>query len=202
MIAVIDYDAGNVMSVVKAIGHLGGSAVLTRDIDRIAEADHVILPGVGAFEDAMQRLDGYGLSDPIRKLAAGGKPILGICLGLQLFFEGSEESVNDVGGLGLLPGRLYRFPETKGYKIPQIGWNALHIDPESRLFAGVEEGSYVYFVHSYYLKAERDEDVAATSEYNLVFHAAVEHENIFATQFHPEKSGEVGLRILKNFMEI
>ena len=202
MIALVDYDAGNVRSVEKAIEHLGGKAVLTRDVSVLREADHIILPGVGAFEDAMGRLDRYGLTEPLREFAKEGKPMMGICLGMQLFFEGSEESENDVEGLSLLPGRLYRFPETSGYKIPQIGWNALRIRPDSRLFDGIPEGTFVYFVHSYYLQAEREEDVAATAEYMIPFHAAVEHGNIFATQFHPEKSGEWGLKILKNFISI
>ena len=202
MIAIVDYDAGNVMSVVKAVEHLGGEATLTRDIDVIKNADHVIVPGVGAFEDAMDRLGRYDLIEPIREVAQSGTPIMGICLGLQLFFEGSEESEHNVEGLNLLPGRLYRFPETEGYKIPQIGWNALSIRSNSRLFAGIEDGSFVYFVHSYYLSATNKSDVAATADYMIPFDAAVEHDNIFATQFHPEKSGEVGLQILKNFVDI
>ena len=202
MIAIVDYDAGNVMSVVKAVEHLGGEATLTRDIDVIKNADHVIVPGVGAFEDAMDRLGRYDLIEPIREVAQSGTPIMGICLGLQLFFEGSEESEHNVEGLNLLPGRLYRFPETEGYKIPQIGWNALSIRSNSRLFAGIEDGSFVYFVHSYYLSATNKSDVAATADYMIPFDAAVEHDNIFATQFHPEKSGEVGLQILKNFVVI
>ena len=202
MIAIIDYDAGNVMSVVKAVEHLGGEPVLTRDVKVINSADHVIVPGVGAFEDAMERLNRYELVDPIREIAKSGTPVMGICLGLQLFFEGSEESEHDVKGLDLLPGRLHRFPETSGYKIPQIGWNSLSIKPDSRLFAGINDGSFVYFVHSYYLKATDINDVAATAEYMIPFDAAVEHDNIFATQFHPEKSGEIGLQILKNFVTI
>lgn len=202
MIALVDYDAGNVRSVEKAIEHLGEKAVLTRDVSVLREADHIILPGVGAFEDAMGRLDHYGLTEPLREIAAEGRPFMGICLGMQLFFERSEESEHDVEGLSLLPGRLFRFPDTAGYKIPQIGWNALHIRPESKLFAGIPDGTFVYFVHSYYLQAEREEDVAATAEYMIPFHAAVEHGNIFATQFHPEKSGEWGLKILKNFISI
>ena len=202
MIALVDYDAGNVRSVEKAIVHLGAEPVLTRDIDTIRQADHVIVPGVGAFEDAMGRLQNYGLVEPLREIAAEGKPIMGICLGLQLFFEGSEESANDVPGLALLPGRLKRFPDTDGYKIPQIGWNALQIRSGSRLFKDVPDGTYVYFVHSYYLQAERESDVAARATYMIPFDAAVERDNIFATQFHPEKSGESGLQILKNFISI
>ncbi|MEE3467023.1 MAG: imidazole glycerol phosphate synthase subunit HisH [Eubacterium sp.] len=202
MIALVDYDAGNVRSVEKAIEHLGGQAILTRDVNEIRKADHVIVPGVGAFEDAMGRLSRYGLVEPLREIAKSGCPIMGICLGLQLFFERSEESENNVEGLSLLPGVLKRFPETEGYKIPQIGWNALHIKPDSKLFAGVSDGTFVYFVHSYFLQAENEEDVAATADYMIPFHAAVEHENIFATQFHPEKSGDPGLQILKNFISI
>ena len=202
MIAIVDYDAGNVRSVEKAMEHLEAKAILTRDAELIRKADHVIVPGVGAFEDAMKRLDRYELTEVIRDVAKSGKPIMGICLGLQLFFEGSEESENDVKGLSLLPGRLKRFPETEGYKIPQIGWNALHIKPGTRLFAGIDDETFVYFVHSYYLKADDKNDVAATAEYMIPFDAAVEHENIFATQFHPEKSGEKGLKILKNFISI
>ncbi len=202
MIAIVDYDAGNVRSVEKAMEHLGVDATLTRDAELIRKADHVIVPGVGAFEDAMGRLDRYGLTEVIREVAKSGKPIMGICLGLQLFFERSEESENDVEGLSLLPGRLKRFPETAGYKIPQIGWNALHITPGTKLFNGIDDGTFVYFVHSYYLEAKDRADVAATAEYMIPFDAAVEHENIFATQFHPEKSGECGLKILKNFISI
>ncbi len=202
MIAIVDYDAGNVRSVEKAVEHLGAEATLTRDADIIISADHVIVPGVGAFEDAMGRLDRYGLTEVIREVGRLGKPIMGICLGLQLFFEGSEESEHDVEGLSLLPGRLKRFPDTAGYKIPQIGWNALHIKPGTRLFEGVDDGTFVYFVHSYYLEAADKNDVAATADYMIPFDAAVEHENIFATQFHPEKSGDPGLQILKNFISI
>ena len=202
MIAIVDYDAGNVRSVEKAMEHLGADATLTRDADLIRKADHVIVPGVGAFEDAMGRLDRYGLTEVIRDVAKSGKPIMGICLGLQLFFERSEESEKNVEGLCLLPGKLKRFPDTTGYKIPQIGWNALHIKSGTRLFKGVDDGTFVYFVHSYYLEAKDRGDVAATAEYMISFDAAVEHENIFATQFHPEKSGEPGLRILKNFISI
>ncbi|MBO4395281.1 MAG: imidazole glycerol phosphate synthase subunit HisH [Eubacterium sp.] len=202
MTAIVDYDAGNVRSVEKAIVHLGGEAILTRDLAEIRKADHVIVPGVGAFGDAMERLHRYGLVEPLREVAAAGTPIMGICLGLQLFFEKSEEADPDVSGLSLLPGELKRFPETEGYKIPQIGWNRLKIREGSRLFAGVPEGAFVYFVHSYYLKAANESDVAATAEYMIPFDAAVERDNVFATQFHPEKSGEIGLRILNNFLSL
>ena len=202
MTALVDYDAGNVRSVEKAIEHLGGEAVLTRDVAVLNQADRVIVPGVGAFGDAMERLHRYGLVEPLREIAAAGTPIMGICLGLQLFFETSEEASPEIRGLSLLPGKLIRFPETEGYKIPQIGWNRLRIREGSRLFAGVPDGTFVYFVHSYYLQADNRSDVAATAEYMRPFDAAVERGNIFATQFHPEKSGEAGLRILDNFIHV
>ncbi len=202
MIAIVDYDAGNIKSVEKALKFIGEKPLVTRDVRRIRSADKVILPGVGAFEDAMGKLNRYGLAEALRSVAEAGTPVLGICLGLQLFFERSDESENDVEGLGLLPGEIHRFPETKQYKIPHMGWNSIHIDPKSRLLRGIPEGSYVYFVHSYYLEARHEEDVAATADYIVKVHAAAEHDNIFATQFHPEKSGEVGLQILRNFVSI
>lgn len=202
MIAIIDYDAGNIKSVEKALEHIGADGRITRDIDKIKTADKVIVPGVGAFEDAMNKMNHYGLTEVLREIAGRGTPIMGICLGLQLFFERSEESEHDVEGLGLLPGEIVRFPEKEGYKIPHMGWNSLTINPDSRLLKGIPQDSYVYFVHSYYLKAKNREDVAATTDYIVNVHAAVEHDNIFATQFHPEKSGDIGLLILKNFVAL
>lgn len=201
MIAIIDYDAGNIKSVEKALQYLGQETVLTRDPEVILNAERAVLPGVGAFGDAMEKLRGYGLEPVIRDFVATGKPFLGICLGLQLLFSESEESPG-VKGLGLLPGRIRRIPEGEGRKVPQIGWNDISIRPDSRLFAGVRDHSYVYFVHSYYLEAERPEDVAATTEYGALIHAAVESGNVFACQFHPEKSSDVGLKILKNFISL
>lgn len=201
MIAIIDYDAGNIKSVEKAIAFLGEESIVTRDSEQILRADKVILPGVGAFGDAMKKLREYNLVDTIHKAVDKGRPFLGICLGLQLMFESSEES-EGVEGLGLLKGRIVKFPENKGYKIPQIGWNSLEIKPESGLFAGVPNQSYVYFVHSYYLEAEDVNVVAATSEYAAHVHAAVEKDNIFGCQFHPEKSSETGLKILSNFIAL
>lgn len=198
MIAVIDYDAGNIRSVEHALAALGLPAVLTRDPDVIRKADKVILPGVGAFGDAMEKLNTYGLTDVIREVVAAGKPFLGICLGMQLLFDSGEESPG-AKGLSLLPGRILRIPEGDGLKIPHIGWNDLAFPKKSRLFEGIPEGSYVYFVHSYYLKADRIEDVAATTQYGVEIHAAVEQGNVFGCQFHPEKSGDVGLAILRNF---
>lgn len=201
MIAIIDYDAGNLKSVEKALIHLGGDPVITRDADTILAADRVILPGVGAFGDAMGRLRQYGLVDVIRQAAGTGKPFLGICLGLQLLFESSEESPG-VEGIGLLPGRILRIPDQEGLKIPHMGWNSLSVRPGARLFEGVGDGVYVYFVHSYYLKADDEAIVAASTEYSVHIHAAVERGNVFACQFHPEKSSQVGLTILKNFLSV
>ena len=201
MIAIVDYDAGNIKSVEKAIQFLGEEAVITRDPEKILQAEKVIVPGVGAFGDAMGKMHQYGLVEVLREIAAKGTPLLGICLGLQLFFESSEETPG-VEGLGLLPGKIVRIPDKEGFKIPHMGWNSIQINPASRLLKGIEEGAYVYFVHSYYLQAENEADVAATTDYVVNIHAAAEHENIFATQFHPEKSGEIGLRILKNFIEL
>ena len=201
MIAIVDYDAGNIKSVEKALQFLGQEPVETRDKETLLQAEKVIVPGVGAFGDAMGKMHQYGLVEVLREIAAKGTPLLGICLGLQLFFESSEETPG-VEGLGLLPGKIVRIPDKEGFKIPHMGWNSIQINPASRLLKGIEEGAYVYFVHSYYLQAENETDVAATTDYVVNIHAAAEHENIFATQFHPEKSGEIGLRILKNFIEL
>ena len=201
MIAIVDYDAGNIKSVEKALQFLGQEPVVTRDKETLLQAEKVIVPGVGAFGDAMGKMHQYGLVEVLREIAAKGTPLLGICLGLQLFFESSEETPG-VEGLGLLPGKIGRIPDKEGFKIPHMGWNSIQINPASRLLKGIEEGAYVYFVHSYYLQAENEADVAATTDYVVNIHAAAEHENIFATQFHPEKSGEIGLRILKNFIEL
>ncbi len=201
MVAIIDYDAGNIRSVEKAIVSLGYEAVVTRDADTILKADHVILPGVGAFGDAMGKLSGYGLVDVIRTVAKREIPFLGICLGLQLMFENSEEAPG-VEGLGLLKGSILRIPEKEGLKIPHIGWNSLRYPAPGRLFAGIPEDSYVYFVHSYYLHAQDKEIVKAVTEYGIEIHASVEKDNLFACQFHPEKSSDVGMKILQNFMEL
>ena len=201
MIAIVDYDAGNIKSVEKALQFLGQEPVVTRDKETLLQAEKVIVPGVGAFGDAMGKMHQYGLVEVLREIAAKGTPLLGICLGLQLFFESSEETPG-VEGLGLLPGKIVRIPDKEGFKIPHMGWNSIQINPASRLLKGIEEGAYVYFVHSYYLQAENEADVAATTDYVVNIHAAAEHENIFATQFHPEKSGEIGLQILKNFFEL
>ena len=201
MTTLIDYDAGNIKSVEKAIAYLGEEAVLTADRDTILASDRCILPGVGNFGDAMKRLTDAGLDETIRAFAATGKPFLGICLGLQLLFTDSEESPG-VKGLGLLPGHIVKFPEAEGLKVPQIGWNNLKLRKDVPIFRGLPEDPYVYFVHSYYLAADREEDVAATCEYGINFHAAVASDNIYACQFHPEKSSSTGLAILKNFLSI
>ncbi len=201
MVAIIDYDAGNVKSVEKAITALGKHAILTGKPDEILSAEHVILPGVGAFGDAMKKLNQYGLVDTIRKVIEKKTPFLGICLGLQLLFESSEESPG-VDGLGILPGKIVRIPEKDDLKIPHIGWNSLSYPNQGRLFQGVPEQSYVYFVHSYYLQADEPEIVKAVTEYGTLIHASVEKDNIFACQFHPEKSSEVGMTILKNFLDV
>lgn len=201
MIAIVDYDAGNIKSVEKALQFLGEEPKVTREKEVLLQADKVIVPGVGAFGDAMSKMHQYGLVEILREIAKKGTSILGICLGLQLFFESSEESPG-VEGLGLLPGKIVRIPDKEGVKIPHMGWNSIGINSSSRLLKGIEEGAYVYFVHSYYLQAAREADVAATTDYVVNIHAAAEHENIFATQFHPEKSGDIGLQILKNFIEL
>ncbi len=201
MIAIIDYDAGNIKSVEKAFAYLGYETVTTRDSEVILSADKVVLPGVGAFGDAMYKLQEFGLVEVIHKVVEKKIPLLGICLGLQLLFDSSEES-EGVSGLGIFRGRIIKFSDDTEYKIPQIGWNSLEIREDSGLFKGIANQSYVYFVHSYYLHAEDEAIVAASSDYANHFHAAVESGNVYACQFHPEKSGEVGLRILKNFADL
>ena len=201
MIAIIDYDAGNIKSVEKALQKLGADVVITKDADTILNAEKVILPGVGAFGDAMSNLKKYDLVSVIKKVVEKGTPFLGICLGLQLLFDRSDETPG-VEGLGILKGEVLRIPEHKDLKIPHMGWNSLHFQNNGRLFEGLPEESYVYFVHSYYLKAEEPEIVKATAEYGVTIHASVEKGNVFACQFHPEKSSDVGLQILKNFVEL
>ena len=201
MVAIIDYDAGNIRSVEKAVALLGYEAVVTRERETILSADHIILPGVGAFGDAMNKLEKYGLVDVIHEAVERRIPFLGICLGLQLLFESSEEAPG-VDGLGLLPGRILRIPEKTDLKIPHIGWNSLSFPHQGRLFQGIAEGAYVYFLHSYYLEAKEPEIVKAATEYGTLIHASVERDNLFACQFHPEKSSEVGLKILQNFLKI
>ena len=200
MIAIIDYGAGNLQSVKKALDYLGEPNLITAKSSEIEAADALVLPGVGSFGDAMQSLTDSGLLETVRAAALSDTPFLGICLGLQLLFPESEES-KGVKGLGVLPGKIIKFPGDMGLKIPQIGWNSINIREGCKLYAGVPQNAYVYFVHSYYLQAEDPEVVAAKAEYGVTFHASVADEahRLYATQFHPEKSGTVGLRILRNF---
>ncbi len=248
MTAIIDYGAGNIKSVEKALLSLGQEVVITDDKETILNADRIILPGVGAFGDAMAQLEKTGLDAVIREAVEKNIPFLGICLGLQLLFEKSEEApgVKGLGilkgevkkipavireaveknipflgiclglqllfekseeapgvkGLGILKGEVKKIPAEQGLKIPHMGWNSLHFAHDGKLFHGIEEGSYVYFVHSYYLKAEEEFIVKASTEYGVSIHASVEKDNVFACQFHPEKSSETGLKILKNFVEL
>ena len=198
MIAILDYDAGNIKSVEKAFKILGEETILTRDFSVIKKADRLVLPGVGSFAAAMDNLKKYELDKAIHEFVATGKPFLGICLGLQLLFESSEESPG-VEGLHVLDGVVKRIPDSEGIKVPHIGWNSLDFPNEGRLFKGIDEGAFVYFVHSYYLQAKEPSIVTATTEYGCHIHASVEKDNIFACQFHPEKSSTVGLKILKHF---
>jgi glutamine amidotransferase len=198
MIAIIDYDAGNLKSVEKALVSLGQEVIVSRDSSEILSANKVILPGVGNFGDAMNNLDHFGLVDTIKKVASNKTPFIGICLGLQLMFERSDETPG-AEGLCLLPGEILRIPPKEGLKIPHMGWNSLEIRPDATLYQGIPNQSYAYFVHSYYLHATDENIVVASTEYSTHIHASVESGNLFGCQFHPEKSSDVGLHILKNF---
>ena len=199
MIAIIDYGAGNLFSVQNALTYLNETFCITRDPAMLEGCDGMILPGVGAFPDAMKRLRASGLV-PVIQAEAQKKPLLGICLGMQMLFERSFE-FGETEGLGLIPGSV-RLLDAGGLKIPHMGWNSLDFPREGRLFKGLGEHPYVYFVHSYYLKAAEEEIVTATADYTTTIHASVEKDNVFACQFHPEKSSDVGLQILKNFVEL
>jgi glutamine amidotransferase len=201
MVAIIDYGAGNILSVQKALDHIGCENVVTSDREVIMSADGAVLPGVGSFGDAMDNLHKNGLTQAVKNFMSSGRPFLGICLGLQVLFDSSEESP-DAAGLSVFSGKVRRFPAGIGLKIPQIGWNSIDYDRGCPIFKGLPENPYVYFVHSYYLEASDESVVSAVAEYGVRYHAAVARGNVFATQFHPEKSGEVGLQILRNFAEL
>ena len=201
MIAIIDYDAGNLKSVEKALKSLNQEVIVSRDSSEILQADKVILPGVGAFGDAMNNLDKFGLVDTIKEVTRKNTPFLGICLGLQLLFDKSDETPG-AEGLGILKGEILRIPPKEGLKIPHMGWNSLHLQNDGRLFYGIPEDTYVYFVHSYYLQAEDPQIVKAVTDYSTTIHASVEKDNVFACQFHPEKSSKYGLKILENFAKL
>ena len=201
MIAIIDYDAGNIRSVEKALVRLGQEVKVTREKDEILRADKVILPGVGSFGDAMEKIHKYGLRDVISEIVERKTPFLGICLGMQLLFEKSDETPG-VEGLGILKGEILRIPDAPGLKIPHMGWNSLELQRAGRLFRELPKEPYVYFVHSYYLRAADEEIVTATAEYGTCIHASVEKDSVFGCQFHPEKSGDTGIQILRNFVEL
>ncbi len=201
MIAIIDYGAGNIQSVAKALRHIGCDCTVTKNKEEILASDGAVLPGVGSFGDTVDTMNAYGIKETVKEYIAGGKPFLGICLGMQLLFPESEESPG-AEGLGIFEGTITKIPNGDGLKIPHMGWNSLTINPQSRLLKGIGEEPYVYFVHSYYLTAKDRDLVAARTEYGVTIDAAVEKGNVFATQFHPEKSGETGLKILRNFAKI
>lgn len=201
MIGIIDYDAGNLRSVEKALHYLGEEVVVTRDKSILQRVDKVILPGVGAFGDAMSNLKKYELDKVIQEVVEKHTPFLGICMGLQLLFERSDESMG-VDGLGILKGEILKIPDKDNLKIPHVGWNSLEFRKEGRLFQGIDANAYVYFVHSYYLKAKDEDIVTAVTDYSTTIHASVEQGNVFACQFHPEKSSKIGLKILENFAKL
>ena len=201
MISIIDYDAGNIKSVEKALEYLGQKAVITRDRDEIMASEGVILPGVGSFGDAMGKLKEYNLINTIYDVVDKKIPFMGICLGLQLLYRDSEESPG-VSGLGILKGSILKIPERPGLKIPHMGWNSLETVPGAPLFKNITGNPYVYFVHSYYLKADDPSEVTAVTDYSVRIHAGIQKDNVFACQFHPEKSGALGLKILENYIGI
>ncbi|RDU25169.1 imidazole glycerol phosphate synthase subunit HisH [Anaerosacchariphilus polymeriproducens] len=201
MIAIIDYDAGNLKSVEKALVSLGEEAIISRNRDEILAADKVILPGVGSFGEAMRMLKNYDLDKVVYEIVANETPLLGICLGMQLLFERSEESPEE-NGLGILKGEIVKIPDSPGLKVPHMGWNSLNLQYNGKLFRDISQNAYVYFVHSYYLKAREQEIVKATTDYSTLIHASVEKDHVFGCQFHPEKSSSVGLQILKNFARL
>lgn len=200
MVAIIDYGAGNLSSVKKALDYLGAESEITQDRDKILSASHVILPGVGSFGDAMNSMQERGLVETVKEAALSGKPFLGICLGLQLLFEESDESP-DVKGLGLLKGRIVTIPKDNGLKVPHMGWNSVELKQRNGIFDGIDDESYFYFVHSYYLKDADVDVVAGVTHYGVEIQCAVKKGNLSATQFHPEKSSKAGLKLLENFLK-
>lgn len=200
MVAIIDYGAGNLSSVKKALDYLGAESEITQDRDKILSASHVILPGVGSFGDAMKSMEERGLVETVKEAALSGKPFLGICLGLQLLFEESDESP-DVKGLGLLKGRIVTIPKDNGLKVPHMGWNSVELKQRNGIFDGIDDESYFYFVHSYYLKDADVDVVAGVTHYGVEIQCAVQKGNLSATQFHPEKSSKAGLKLLENFLK-
>ena len=202
MIAIIDYGVGNLKSVEKAFQFIGCDAVVSSDKDFILKADAVVLPGVGAFADAMDSLKKAGMVEVVNKVIAGGTPFLGICLGMQLLFDCSEEGGEEVKGLGIFKGSIRQLPLDMNLKVPHMGWNLLKVKGESQIFKDLPQNPYVYFVHSYYLDAKDKSIVAATTSYGIEFDVAISSKNVYATQFHPEKSGEVGLAILRNWVKL
>ncbi|MBN2472145.1 MAG: imidazole glycerol phosphate synthase subunit HisH [Anaerolineae bacterium] len=201
MIAVIDYGASNLRSVMHALGHLGADAHVAEEPDGLRGADALILPGVGAFGAGMDQMRARGFEAPLRVAVEAGVPLLGICLGMQFLFEASDE-MGAHDGLGLLPGRVVRFPADLGRKIPHMGWNQLHPRRESPLLAGIPDGAYAYFVHSYYCAPADAADVLATTDYGMDFTSIVARGSVYGVQFHPEKSQAVGLRLLQNFIDM
>ncbi len=201
MVAVIDYGAGNLMSVKNALDYIGAESEITADSEKIKSASHVILPGVGSFGDAMASMNAKGLTDTVKDAALSGKPFLGICLGLQLLFKSSEES-EGVSGLGVLPGKIISIPQNLGLKVPHIGWNSVSVKQKDGIFKDIPNESYFYFVHSFYLDGADDRDVAGVTKYGVNIQCAVQKNNLCATQFHPEKSGKIGLKLLENFLNL
>ena len=203
MIALLDYGAGNLRSVEKALRFVGGNVCLVQSPDGMKNASAVVLPGVGAFDDCVNAMQRQELLEATREFVGTGRPFLGICIGYQALFERSEEFDSSATGLGLFAGKVVRFPDGQKLKIPQIGWNQIEIvQPECQIFSGVENGSHVYFVHSFYPQPEDDSIAATRTTYGVDFTSAVWRENVFATQFHPEKSQKVGLKILENFVNL
>ncbi|MCK8827942.1 imidazole glycerol phosphate synthase subunit HisH [Natroniella acetigena] len=201
MIKIIDYGMGNLKNVQKAFEMVGYQAEITQDKVEILAADGVVLPGVGAFKDAMENLEQLELTEVIKEVIEQKKPFLGICLGLQLLFTASEE-FGVTEGLDIIPGRVKRFPQDLGLKIPHIGWNQLDLQQETELYDCIEDGEYQYFVHSYYVEPDDEAVIVTTTDYGIEFVSSIVQGNIYAVQFHPEKSSHKGLQLLKNFGKI